>query len=544
MEAQIPEIARSMARKSPQLSQEEVGKLIAFGGVLIGTFLYLYQPWLAGFPINDGGLFYTTIRAIQLNGFRLPSYVVFNGLNIPFAYPPLALYLGALLSSGLRLDPIVILQWLPACVLIAVSAVFYPVARRLLDAPIPAGIATFLYVCTPRSSTWLVMGGGLTRGLGQLFLLLTVLLVHSLYTQRENKYIHLSILTGSLVVLTHPEAAVHTVAACLLCWIFAGRNRRTALDSLWVAAGVAAVTAIWWIPVLLRHGVSPFIAAGQTGLHNAQAFVYPLFMMFTEEPAMTLVAALGTIGFFVASAEKKWLLPAWLLVPFAVDPRSAGTVAIIPLAMLAASALHEVILPAIAGASPQGRAARLDNYLESGAVKAAIGYMEAFLLAMAVYTAMQLAEVRVSLENRTAFEWATQNTPSESRFLVITGATQPFCDPVQEWFPALTGRISTTTIQGSEWLGSRKFLSQMAGLQQVQLCVDGAEPVTCLRHQAAISGLDFDHVYVLRSAPITRACRVLGERRSGDALLAELHQDSSFVTVYQTDAVEILRFSP
>ena len=58
-----------MPHQRPPLSQEDAGKLIALGAVLIGAFVYLYPPWLAGFPINDGGLFYSMIRAIQTQWF-------------------------------------------------------------------------------------------------------------------------------------------------------------------------------------------------------------------------------------------------------------------------------------------------------------------------------------------------------------------------------------------------------------------------------------------------------------------------------------------
>lgn len=82
-----------------RLSLDEIGYLIALAAVILGGWEYLYQPAIAKFPINDGGLFYVMIRAIQANGFRLPDYVHYNGLSIPFVYPPLGLYVGAGISS-------------------------------------------------------------------------------------------------------------------------------------------------------------------------------------------------------------------------------------------------------------------------------------------------------------------------------------------------------------------------------------------------------------------------------------------------------------
>jgi len=255
---------------------------------------------------------------------------------------------------------------------------------------------------------------------------------------------------------------------------------------------------------------------------------------------MTIVAALGTIGFFVAVAGRKWLLPACFLLPFLVEPRSAPTVAVLPLAMLAARALQEVVFPAIAAAARPFRTRPFDDYGKSGAVKVAAIYLEAFLLVMGMYAGMQLAQIRVSDGNREAFDWIAANTAADSRFLVITGSTELFCDPVQEWFPALTDRVSTTTIQGNEWLGSARFLTQMARLQQVQLCLDAPDTAACLREQVSAAGIEYDHIYVARSGPSTRGCRAEDQQRTGDALLATLRADDAYETVYESNAVEIL----
>jgi hypothetical protein len=43
------------------VSQEDLGLLIALSACIIGGGLRLYTAYFAGFPINDGGLFYTMI---------------------------------------------------------------------------------------------------------------------------------------------------------------------------------------------------------------------------------------------------------------------------------------------------------------------------------------------------------------------------------------------------------------------------------------------------------------------------------------------------
>jgi len=527
-------------RRSTPLTQEDIGKLIGLFAVLLGGFLYLYPPYLAGFPINDGGLFYAMMRAIQANAYRLPATVEYNGLSIPFAYPPLALYVGAAMSSLLHVDPIVILQWLPAIVLIGISVAFYFLAARLLDSPIEAGISTFLYVCAPRSMTWLVMGGGLTRSFGQLFMLLTVFFVFSLYTRRERKFIVWSIVTGSLVLLAHPEAALQAVAACVILWIIKGRDRQAGQDSLRVGLGIAMVTALWWAPVLLRHGLAPFLSAGGTGFQFSATLIAPLMMTFTEEPMMSLIAVFSLVGAAACIARRLYFLPAWLVLPFIVDPRSAATVAIVPMVLMAAIALHEVILPAVATLRPGPGDIELAGPYHNTAGRLLIAYLGLYVLIMAMYAGMNLARVTVSPDNRTSLNWVARNTPRDSSFLIMTGDQELFCDPIQEWFPVLAGRKSASTIQGNEWRRNGRFFERAAGLQELQRCLTASAPSACLRAASSELGLEFDHIYVAKVSPAARGCRAGTEQRRGDNLVAQLAADGDYVSVYRTEAVEIL----
>ena len=48
--------------------------------------------------------------------------------------------------------------------------------------------------------------------------------------------------------------------------------------------------------------------------------------------------------------------------------------------------------------------------------------------------------------------WVKENTPSESRFLVLDFPYGWFSDSVAEWFPTLTERQSLLTVQAQEWL--------------------------------------------------------------------------------------------
>src|SRR5439155_12470864 len=69
---------------------------------------------------------------------------------------------------------------------------------------------------------------------------------------------------------------------------------------------------------------------------------------FTDERLLPVLAGLGALGLLPGLLRGDLLLPAWLLLIFVGTPRSAATEACVPLAMLIARALTEVVVPGVA----------------------------------------------------------------------------------------------------------------------------------------------------------------------------------------------------
>lgn len=145
----------------------------------------IFVPYTSGFPINDGGLFYKMIEGIQSNNYRLPENIQYNGLTIPFAYHPLGFYFAALVSDLFKITLIEILRWLPALTLIVIIPAIYILSNLILNSRFEAGLASLMYALTPGSITWQIMGGGVTRSLGQFFLLLAI--SNIFYYSQSNK---------------------------------------------------------------------------------------------------------------------------------------------------------------------------------------------------------------------------------------------------------------------------------------------------------------------------------------------------------------------
>ena len=154
---------------------------------------------------------------------------------------------------------------------------------------------------------------------------------------------------------------------------------------------------------------------------------------------------------------------------------------------------------------------------------------------------MNLSRVGVSPENRDAFKWVAQNTPTDSTFLIMTGDTELFCDPVQEWFPMLSGRMSATTIQGHEWSRNGHFLEWTASLQDLQQCMEAASPMACITASTWAADIQYDYVYVAMSATVKQFCRATGVEIRGQGLLAGLSDREDFQLVHRTENVAIFK---
>ncbi len=516
-------------------NKQESGVLIGILAIIFGGFVRLYPAGIAGFPINDGGLFVVMIEAIKSNGLKLPQYIQYNGLNIPFAYPPFAFYVGAVLSNLFHLSPIEIVQWLPGIISVGTVPAFYYLSRTIFDSSYQAGLATLAFAFTPRSFTWTIMGGGLTRSFGLLFLLLSLGCIYMLFKQRERKYLFASILFSTLVVLSHPEAMIHTITFALLFWLFAGRNKQGIINALLLALGTIIVTSFWWLPTIYHIGLTPFLAAAQTGSQTTLSILYPFLLTLTDEPFLTLVAVLGFIGFFACVVNKNYFIPIWYFVPYLVDPRSAATYAMIPLTMMAGIALNEVILPVIARLENSKKPITQDNPFLSPIATIFLVTAGFFMLAGTLYFGVQIAGSTLSKANRTAFDWIKANTQPESRFLIMTGEGQILCDSAQEWFPVLTDSVGITTIQGNEWLPDKQYTGAVALQTGVQSCLDGTSPLGCIEKYH----LQFDYLYINTQGSLKNSCRVIAPVSRGDILIRTLEENSQYHLAYQSDAVTI-----
>ena len=129
--------------------------------LVIGCLVRVSLTLSTDFTLHDGGLFYRMIENIRRSHYVLPHFTSFNGLEIPFAYPPLAFYAAAAISDATRLPALDVLRVLPSIIAGAVLLAFFVLARSVLTSRVSVAAAVLVFAALPSSFSYLIVGAGL-----------------------------------------------------------------------------------------------------------------------------------------------------------------------------------------------------------------------------------------------------------------------------------------------------------------------------------------------------------------------------------------------
>jgi hypothetical protein len=521
-----------------KLSADDVGTLLVITSVLLGGWFRIFPAFLAGFPVNDGGMFDVMIKDLQTNHYMLPLYTTYNNLNIPFAYPPLAFYFSAGISDLFNIPPVEIVRWLPGIVNTFCIVAFYSLAKEFLEDKLTSAAATFVYAMIPHMSEWLSMGGGLTRSFGMLFMMLTILYAHRLFTNNSPQNLWGTIVFGSLTVLSHPESIIYAIGICVFIWSIRSRTLKGFLKGVLVAVGVLLFTAPWSGLIIKRYGIVTLVTAAQTGSHSPWS---PLILLnmdgITAEPYLDLLGAICILGILMLIIKKKYIIPVMLVLIYLIEPRSAHIIGIIPLAMAGGFFIAEVIVPAISKTKIV-----TENTIEKNSMRNAIllfAIIGPYILINSAYQGFLISRNHINETEQNALHWVKENTPAYSQFLVLTGDADAMCDSVSEWFPALTKRTSMTTLQGREWLLGNKFDEFKNKRTSIQQCIN--EDLSCIDRQIKYFTTSLDYVYV-SNKPITNNCIPVDvSSRKTREVVTSLKTSSNYVLIYNTEDIFVFK---
>ncbi len=482
--------------------------------MVLGGLIRLMPAFIHDFPINDGGMFASMADQIRDQAFHLPETALYNLAGIPFAYPPLGLFLLAFLTKYLSLSAIEILRWLPAVLSILALLMFYLFASAILKSREAGALATLLYAVTPEVHFWQIMGGGLTRSLGLMFFWAMMTGGVLLFQEEQRWAISLVVMGGALAVLSHPEYGLLAATHGGVMWAIYGRTLKKTMWAGWIAISVVLLTMPWWGTILSRHGPDPFLSAVQTGMYHPNGLEF-LRLSFLPATSLPVLPVMRLVGLWQVFSQRRWMLLALPLFPYLVDARAG--LELIPFAwsLIAALGLNELWI-------------RWRNWPRVALHRTPLGQILPVLLLVVVSGSeanlrnLQLKQAVVTAPERAATGWIREHIPAGPSFLLFTGQDSPMTDPIQEWFPALTWHHSRTTLQGLEWALGPHFWQRLRDLRRVQRC----DNIACLEQWEQETGLQADYLWIAR-------------RGDTQAMMASLLASERYSLIFENQDVSI-----
>lgn len=466
----------------------DLPSLLLFTALLFGIIVRFYPAAANGFPLNDGGMFFSMVQDLKANGFRLPHFTTYNQAGIPFAYPPFGFYAAALLSALVPDSDLSIFLYLPAFINSLSILAFYLFAKEMLKSRLNASLATVIYALSARAFVWQVMGGGITRAFGMLFLLMMLWQAVQLFKNYHHKHLLLTILFGAGTVISHPQTALHAAVGGLLLFVFFGRSQRGSISALLVGAGVALLSAPWWATAFSRHGITPFLSAGQSSQRTVEAYLAVIRFDGLGDFIFLPTFLLASIGIYLSIRQKDFFLLAWAALALGIDPRGGEGIALLSFALLGGMGLVAFI-----GWFSRMGITQVEVAFSKREVQVALTVLIGYFIFSASIFDFQLINTSLKSDDLNMIEWVNENVDEGKTFALATGREFSMTDPLQEWFPALTGRKSLTTMQGLEWTLAGDFFPWYEQLTEFQKCAN----MTCVESWSARNNVNYEYLIVL-----------------------------------------------
>lgn len=482
------------------------------------------------YPAYGAGLYLETARQIAAHGYALPARIPgYTPGGVPFAYPPLAFYVLAVLIHGVGFDFIAVTRFLPGLLVLAYLVPYAVLAADLTGDRRRAVLATTLLATTPAVLKWHLSAGGVVRSMAFLFALASLAAGLRAFRTHEPRWVALGTGTFALVVLTHPTYTVFVVVSYLVFYLSVDRSLTGFLVGAVVGVGGLVIAAPWWLHVLSVHG--PEVFTGAAGSHGGigagpAAFVRRLVGPLTRATVHWPFYAVAYLGGFYAVWRRRWFLPAWLLVATFVVGKNRFL--FVPGAILASVFVFEVLVPRLEGSLHPSR-----RRIAAPAVVGAIVLVA--VVSGALFGAGAVAGISgtspaqpqfVHDTDRQAAEWARTGTAPGATFVVLGDAA--------EWFPYLSGHPILVGSWGAEWNPSADYYAQRERYRSLSTCADA----TCIARTLDGATVHPDYVYV----PKGRYTVYEGVHRQDPSMVASLRASPRFHVVYENDGVVIAAY--
>jgi 4-amino-4-deoxy-L-arabinose transferase-like glycosyltransferase len=232
---------------------------------LICAWLVLYLIYLKNHPLipdEPGGFYLESARQLAQNRFLIPAYVKGFGLNgIPFAYPPLAFYVLAVMGfilGGILKAALII----PGILLLIQAILMYFFMKQWTGSKQASLWAALVLLFMPQIFSRTIFADGITTGLAGIFLLCSWIV--AIKPIGKSNIFPKSVLGGVFVglsILSHPAIGLFCSVTYTILYLYQNGFSIKAIKYL-ISTGLASFFVIlpWLISVISAHGIAPLLA--------------------------------------------------------------------------------------------------------------------------------------------------------------------------------------------------------------------------------------------------------------------------------------------
>lgn len=455
----------------------EIATLLSMAG------MYLYNSWRFTYPAGYAGLYSLMAEMLVRTPFPLPNEIPFYGPGgIPFAYPPVALYIAAFFVRSFYIPMLTYMKWAPAFFCILVMVTVYLIGYQLTRDRLKALVAVVIVFSAEPIYAFHATASGSVRSVALLWTVLSAYFTLRAYDVDRRELMHASIAGTflALTAMTHLSYAVFLVPGIVLI-AFLLPTRRPLLLRLRTMAVIGVVglvlAAPWWGTVIARYGLVVFLNAGSThgtgGLvaavgANPLGLVRTMLRWYVNLGRMwwpPILSGVSIVSVAYGLMRGRWLLPAWIMVTVA----SLGQTDRFEI-LLCGLLAGELLVDLSRFASKITRWPKLlGRETVGGLVFLALAVGP---IGMLGFRGIQWTEVELNNDLVEVGYWIDKHTQAESQYLYL-GRTHD----AEEWLPFLTHRTPGISPWGAEWTGY--YDEQLARMEELRTCIS-AQDVSCV----------------------------------------------------------------
>lgn len=241
--------------------------------LVMATPLFFRNAILQSPPMGYAGMFALMAEQLVEGNFRIPSYVPYYGPGgTPFAYPPLGLYILALLVQ-MTGKTLTILRFLPPLLSLLALIPLYFLALELSTSKLAAVLAIVLVSASPVLHVAHAWAAGIVRAPAFGFCLATLLYYHRCI----NNFVWRNLLMAGfflgMTILTHLSYALFAVL-WISVWTLFTSLRKYSVVALFVAITGLFVALPWVVLIISRH--SPIVFTNALVSHGNGGFIFAL----------------------------------------------------------------------------------------------------------------------------------------------------------------------------------------------------------------------------------------------------------------------------